>query len=141
MCNPPWIFWHFILLYSQISLTPLQIRGKYISPNMNTGRKIICNWISTNIQRKTTLNHNLKMTHSNIWLYTLSTIQRIFLDNEYRLYEISLLKLIFHQVWTVEVTDKTVRKRSLILERIFDKCKCLIGIKHKHFIVLAETST
>lgn len=128
MFNPPWIFWHCTPLCSQISPTPLRIRRKCILPNTNIGRKIICNWISTNIQRKITLNHNLKTTHSNILLHVISSIQRIFLDNEYRFYEISLLKLIFHEVWTVEVTDKTVRKRSLIVERIFDKCKCVILI-------------
>lgn len=51
-----------------------------------------------NIQRKTTLNHNIEMTHSNILLHTISTSHRILLDNEHRLHEISLVGLTFSEL-------------------------------------------
>lgn len=57
---------------------PFPIRRKCIPSHGNIGRNIICNKISTNSQRKTTLNHNLEMTHSDILLHTLAITWRNF---------------------------------------------------------------
>lgn len=50
------------------------------------------------------------MIYSNILLHIVSTIQRILQDNERRLHEISQVELIFHEVRTPELTDKTQEK-------------------------------
>ena len=118
---PLGLSWHYTSLCFQVSLTYSQIRRKLFPPNRNIGKKIICSWISINIQRKTALNHNMKMTEIFCCILYPQFKGFFFLDNECRAHEI------FNDV-NRRTNRQDCQKVMLIVERLYGKCKFLILI-------------